>query len=417
MAGTFLSTLQNCFVHQKSASIMKQISCCLAAISTIALAWLATPAYSQMCFTREAEVRTAKNAPLDTNSTRGVIDNFFLWNIGRTISVGFLNGTPEQQARVMRLAKEWEKYANLKFQHVQQGNTNIRVEFSNKQDNYSFIGTYANQITQDKHTMHLEFALFADSNRLRRTVIHEFGHAIGLLHEHSNPISGIQWNKDTMYKEYARGGWDKNTVDAQVFRVYNARYTNGTSYDPKSIMHYPIPRHHTLNGYSVDWNTDISEGDKKLVGMMYPFSGERPNQVTQAMIEEYTTTIVKADPVAGGLNLYPSFVVATEGIPGNVVFAIMLFDKQGNGIKAISKEYNINGTVGAYRAFRLGPGNRLNANKKSPDDFNIFIPYSSIPEAYRTEEVQVQFRGYVSDDVELKNVYTADPISFRLNAK
>jgi hypothetical protein len=265
--------------------------------------------------------------------------------------------------------------------------------------------------------MHLEFALFADSNRLRRTVIHEFGHAIGLLHEHSNPISGIQWNKDTMYKEYARGGWDKNTVDAQVFRVYNARYTNGTSYDPKSIMHYPIPRHHTLNGYSVDWNTDISEGDKKLVGMMYPFSGDRPNQVTQAVIEEYTTTLVKADPVAGGLNLYPSFVVATEGIPGNVVFAIMLFDKQGNGIRAISNEYNINGNVGAYRAFRLGPGNRLNANKKSPDDFGIFIPYSSIPEAYRTEEVQVQFRSYISDDVELKNVYTADPISFRLNAK
>lgn len=359
----------------------------------------------------------AKIGPLDTTKTRGLADNFFLWNNGKTILVRFINGTTDQQAQVLRLAKEWEKYANLKFQQVQTGASNIRIEFSNKKDNYSQIGTNANLIPQDKHTMHLEYALFSDTSRLRRTVVHEFGHAIGLLHEHSNPISGIQWNKDTMYKEYATVGWDKETVDAQIFRIYNTRYTNGTSYDARSIMHYPIPRHHTRNGYAVDWNVGISEGDKQIVGMLYPFTGERINEVTRAMIEDYTTTTIKNDPTAEGINLYPSFAVATEGVPGTVVFAVLLFDMEGNGIKALTKEFNVNGNVGAYKAFKLLPGTRVNANKNAPDDFSLFIPYASIPEKYRNAEVQVQFRSFVSDELELKSIYFSNPVNFRLNGK
>ena len=37
----------------------------------------------------------------------------------------------------------------------------------------------------------------------RSTTIHEFGHALGLNHEHKNPSAGIKWNKPVVYSDYA----------------------------------------------------------------------------------------------------------------------------------------------------------------------------------------------------------------------
>ena len=35
------------------------------------------------------------------------------------------------------------------------------------------------------------------------TAAHEFGHAIGLAHEHQNPQAGIQWNEAQVLKDLA----------------------------------------------------------------------------------------------------------------------------------------------------------------------------------------------------------------------
>ena len=35
----------------------------------------------------------------------------------------------------------------------------------------------------------------SDDDELRRVVLHEFGHALGLIHEHQNPEGGIEWNE------------------------------------------------------------------------------------------------------------------------------------------------------------------------------------------------------------------------------
>jgi hypothetical protein len=62
-------------------------------------------------------------------------------------------------------------------------------EFGTAEENYSLLGSDADQGDAIEHTMRLEFALFLDPTRLKRTVVHEFGHSPGLMHEHSNPVS------------------------------------------------------------------------------------------------------------------------------------------------------------------------------------------------------------------------------------
>jgi hypothetical protein len=37
--------------------------------------------------------------------------------------------------------------------------------------------------------------------QFRRTVLHEFGHALGLVHEHATPAGGIKWNREQVERE------------------------------------------------------------------------------------------------------------------------------------------------------------------------------------------------------------------------
>lgn len=43
-----------------------------------------------------------------------------------------------------------------------------------------------------------------------------------------------------------------------------------TRFDPASIMMYPINSKVTKNGYSVDWNSELSVTDKQFIAMLYP---------------------------------------------------------------------------------------------------------------------------------------------------
>ncbi len=57
------------------------------------------------------------------------------------------------------------------------------------------------------------------------TAAHEFGHAIGLGHEHQNPAGGIQWNEPVVLQNLAGppNNWDEATIRHNVLNKYRRR--------------------------------------------------------------------------------------------------------------------------------------------------------------------------------------------------
>jgi serralysin len=200
------------------------------------------------------------------------------WKPGRTLKVRHLDGDPAIHAKVERFAKEWEKYANIKFQFVTNGPADVRISYHLDYRSWSYIGTDAltisgdkETISGDKETMHYGWLTpDTDDTEVGRVVVHEFGHAIGMIHEQSQPMNTIKWDKAAVYRHYAQQGWSKEQVDFNVFEQYNKEVTQFSKYDPTSIMHYPVPKEFTTDGKAVGWNTELSTMDKLFIAEIYP---------------------------------------------------------------------------------------------------------------------------------------------------
>jgi hypothetical protein len=141
----------------------------------------------------------------------------------------------------MQYANEWSHYANLTFKFMERdapGDSDIRIAFESGAGSWSYIGTSAKNIPQSKPTMN--FGWFDDETSdqtFSRTVIHEFGHAIGCIHEQASPVADIPWNKPAVYEHYKRtNGWDQAKVDGNVFTKAATADTLNSNFDKNSIM-------------------------------------------------------------------------------------------------------------------------------------------------------------------------------------
>ena len=204
---------------------------------------------------------------------RAAVERMKLWENGRKLRVRFLDGVPEVQNKVAAIAKEWEAVANLTLDFVNSGASQIRISFAEEGFSWSTVGTDALTVGSTKPTMNYGWLEPTTSQReYERVVRHEFGHALGMIHEHQNPAAQgqIPWDKPKVYTYYAQQGWTKEDVDFNLFEVYAEDATNHSAFDPTSIMEYAIPDSLTIGSYSIGWNTAFSSTDVDFMRRQYP---------------------------------------------------------------------------------------------------------------------------------------------------
>lgn len=226
-------------------------------------------------------------APRDAQPTPGmdaaVFERQYRWPAGATLKIGFLDGHRAAREAVAHVAREWTDHANLELQFwldAPPQEADILISFDATGCS-SAVGTSSRYYTETGqasmrlcHKDQLIGPVFDPSvipDEMKRVVLHELGHALGLHHEHQNPRASIDWNEQAVYEYYAiYNGWDRQQVDFNLFRQIAPHAVDTSQYDPDSVMHYFFPPQFTTNGVSYGGSRQLSALDKEHIAKFYP---------------------------------------------------------------------------------------------------------------------------------------------------
>ena len=157
---------------------------------------------------------------------------------------------------------------------------NVRVDFKPDGGAWSLVGT--------DHAKHKSGATINLGWFDVPTTMHEFGHMLGMIHEHQNPRGDtIQWNRKNVFMWASQTqGWDKKTTIKNILNKYKLNAINGSSFDPNSIMLYFFPAWLTTNHVGTHQNLRFSGLDVEWITKMYPNGPESPTKFYRAVYDE-----------------------------------------------------------------------------------------------------------------------------------
>jgi serralysin len=191
------------------------------------------------------------------------------------ISISFLDDDAGLQDKIRAVAEQWlhRSSANLRFQWRTDSNkTDIRISFRYA-GSWSLLGNQAlMEADLTKPTMNFGW-LNRDSTDedIQEVVLHEFGHALGLIHEHQSPEAKIPWNRDVVIRELSGppNNWSVSQIERNVLTGFDRDAVMSTPFDPSSIMLYPVNPAWTIGGYQTVANKDLSERDIEIIRERY----------------------------------------------------------------------------------------------------------------------------------------------------
>jgi len=101
------------------------------------------------------------------------------WN-KKTLTIRFLDGEQQYRDKVMEIAPQWTQHANLIFNFIGgDSGGDIRISFVGSSSQTLGVGTQMEEVDPGQPNMLLPIVVvdWRDENKVRRTILHEFGHA------------------------------------------------------------------------------------------------------------------------------------------------------------------------------------------------------------------------------------------------
>jgi hypothetical protein len=215
------------------------------------------------------------------------------------ITVCFWNGEKKVQDYVMKYANDWTNYAAIKFAYQTNGQNNIcsdahsanirisldandpRDLYVNEEDSRNGDWSYPGNIDLHEYlvTMNLadvEKGRLDDPHWTHHAIRHEFGHALGLMHEHQRKECEGWFSFERIAKD---NGWTVDYAKTQVGTFPDSDLAGlgfVGDYDKNSIMQYNFAKSWLLERPGLSnpcMRPDIenlSDKDKAGIAELYP---------------------------------------------------------------------------------------------------------------------------------------------------
>ncbi len=241
------------------------------------------------------------------------------WEPGRKLRVCTFGGNRVVAALIRKTASEWNNYSSVQLDFgpepsgynclsPNKGFFQIRIGFSAR-GYWSVLGTDSeSRLDPLVPSMNLESFntiysearysvndVISGADKYHKAVIlHEFGHALALLHEHQNPVldcqSQIIWSGPGNVFDYFGGPpnkWTRSEVERNLgyISTTDQDYIAGQP-DPASIMMYSLPvaifkktPEGKPSNCAAGINYAISAKDKAILAKIYPIAAGSPQQL------------------------------------------------------------------------------------------------------------------------------------------
>jgi hypothetical protein len=212
-------------------------------------------------------------------TARMAIINQKKWDNGFNLRCRFLDGDDTQQQKVIEKAKIWEQFANVHINFGEDEDAEVRISFEADPGSWSAIGQDARDreaFPIDQPTMNYGWLQDdTEDQEYERVVVHEFGHALGCIHEHQSPTEHLKWNKAKVYEVFSGppNNWSKEEIDQNILEKYSPKGLSATAFDIQSIMLYQFDPELFTDHKGTPLNTQLSNKDKAMIAKMYPAVG------------------------------------------------------------------------------------------------------------------------------------------------
>lgn len=225
----------------------------------------------------------------------GQFVNGLTWTSGTTLKIAFQSGHTftasslsytARKAYVRSVVQQLQIDTSLGLgfhflQDSQFSQAHIRISFNSSDGAWSQLGTNANLESSGTATMNLGWLDSPEESNGAFTgtgavVLHEFGHALALYHEHQTDQVPFAWNESVVTAALSGppNNWSTATIEHNVF----SRLDTGTDvgevqqseYDSESIMHYYFPSTWTIPQTTMSINVSLSTQDIAELKSQYP---------------------------------------------------------------------------------------------------------------------------------------------------